>query len=143
MIPTTNTLTMVAMTTLPSAMIQPRLARNGSRPDEEANGCVGPVVLVTALPPDGKIGRRSMSIEDGLVGGDLLANGGRFRGSRMVRISSRRQAAQLHQAGHQQQPRLGRGQVRAADEVGVVQWHEALGVAAPDANDRKAAVHRS
>ena len=61
----------------------------------------------------------------------------------MIRIGRRRQAAELHQAGHQQQPGLCRGQVRAADEVGVVQRHEALGVAAPDADDRKPAVHGS
>jgi hypothetical protein len=35
-------------------MIQPRLARSGSRPGEVVKGCWVSVVLVIAIPPDGR-----------------------------------------------------------------------------------------
>jgi hypothetical protein len=47
----------------------------------------------------------SMGVEDHLIGGNLFANGGRFRRCRMIGISSWRQATELHQAGHQQYSR--------------------------------------
>ena len=70
-------------------------------------------------------------------------NRGRFRGSGMIGINSWGQTTELHQTGHQQQPRLRSGQIRAADEGRVVQRDKALGVTAPDTNDRQSAMDRS
>src|SRR5215470_17405174 len=85
----------------------------------------------------------SVRVEDRLILRDLLANGSRFCRRRLIWIGRRRQGTEFHQARHQQEPRLCRGEVRAANEGRVVQWHKALGVAASDANDWKPAVYRS
>jgi hypothetical protein len=61
---------------------------------------MGPPVLQAALCC--RTGAASVNVEDCLIGGDLLANGSRFRGCRMIRIGGRRQTAELHQTGHQQ-----------------------------------------
>ena len=58
----------------------------------------------------------SVRVKDSLIFGNLLANGSRFGGSRMIGIRSWRQTAELYQTGHQQQSSLRRGQIRAADE---------------------------
>lgn len=84
----------------------------------------------------------SVLVEDRLLSGDLLASGCCFLGCRVIWISNRWQAAELHQTGYQQQPSLRRGQVRAADERRIVKRYQALGIAAPDANVWKPAMYR-
>ena len=83
----------------------------------------------------------SVRVEDFLIVGEFLADRIQFGLGRLVGIGRRRQRAEFHQAGHQQQPRLGRGEIAAADEA-VAHRREALVVAAADAHHRHAAMHR-
>src|ERR1700730_11792556 len=45
--------------------------------------------------------RSSVGVEGPLIAGNLLANGSRFLGCRMIRVGGRWQTAEAHQAGHQ------------------------------------------
>ncbi len=56
----------------------------------------------------------SMSVEDALIGGICVLDRLALCRRRIVGILGRWQAAEAHEARHQQKPRLGRGQVRSA-----------------------------
>src|SRR5579872_6237800 len=56
-----------------------------------------------------------MRVENRLVGGELFSNRGQFGLGWMVGVSRRGQASELHQAGHEQEPRLRGGEIAPAD----------------------------
>ena len=56
-----------------------------------------------------------MRVEDRLIGGDSLADGVQFRACWLVGVFRRRQAAELQQAGHQQEASLVCGEIGGGD----------------------------
>src|SRR5437899_12113334 len=84
--------------------------------------------------------RGSVRIEYGLISGELLADRVELRIGRPLRRSCGRQAAETHEARHQQQAGFGRGEIPASDEQ-IDRRGKALVVAAPDARNRHATAH--
>src|SRR5215831_1327250 len=73
----------------------------------------------------------SMRLENGLIGRNLTTDRRQFDLCGVARIGRWWQAAEFHQTGHQQQPRLGGRQIAPADEA-VARRCEALVIAAAD-----------
>src|ERR1700732_5125070 len=95
------------------------------------------IAAMLALAPPRRL-TSSMRVEDALVSGggllDRLALGLR----RVVRILGRRQAAEAHETGHQQQPRLVRREIRSGEEDGG-RIGKTFRCAASGAHDRQSA----
>ena len=81
----------------------------------------------------------SVRIKDGLVILDPLCHRLDFLPRWLCRISRRRQHAELHDAEHQEDTRLGRGEIGAAEER-PARNGEALGIAAADIDDGKSRI---
>jgi len=83
-----------------------------------------------------------MRIEHGLILSELGADRLALGCGRPVRIGGGRRTTEPHQTCHQQQARLGRGQVAAADER-IDGLGKAFVIAASDPRHRQAAVNRA